>query len=215
MTEKIVVSDANVFIDLFSVGLLDSFFELPWEIHTTIPIVRELLDAELKASIETFEKSGKLSVHDVLQDSIEAMVPTNFKRVSARVSLADCSALYVSYSLGYILLTGDRILRRRAEAADIEVHGILYVIKSMVDVGIVSSEKAIEFLESLSKKNRRLPEQEIKSLVAELSVPSAESLQKQKTKEFLDEFSGMWAGEEYDDIERIICSRRSKPIPEL
>lgn len=33
--EKIVVSDTNIFIDLISVNLLDGFFSLPWEIHTT------------------------------------------------------------------------------------------------------------------------------------------------------------------------------------
>lgn len=33
--EIIVVSDTNIFIDLIEVGLLDKFFSLPWEIHTT------------------------------------------------------------------------------------------------------------------------------------------------------------------------------------
>ena len=33
--KKIVVNDTNVFIDLFNVGLLEGFFSLPWEIHTT------------------------------------------------------------------------------------------------------------------------------------------------------------------------------------
>lgn len=31
----IVVSDANIFIDLCNVGLLEDFFLLPWHIHTT------------------------------------------------------------------------------------------------------------------------------------------------------------------------------------
>ena len=33
--EIIVVSDTNVFIDLYSIGLLKEFFSLPWEVHTT------------------------------------------------------------------------------------------------------------------------------------------------------------------------------------
>lgn len=40
--EKIVVSDTNIFIDLISVNLLDGFFSLPWEVHTTDMIMKEL-----------------------------------------------------------------------------------------------------------------------------------------------------------------------------
>ncbi len=39
--EKVVVSDTNIFIDLISVNLLDGFFGLPWEIHTTDMIMKE------------------------------------------------------------------------------------------------------------------------------------------------------------------------------
>ena len=43
--EKIVVSDTNIFIDLISVSLLDGFFSLPWEIHNTDMIMKELKDS--------------------------------------------------------------------------------------------------------------------------------------------------------------------------
>ncbi len=39
--EMVVVSDTNIFIDLISVNLLDGFFGLPWEIHTTDMIMKE------------------------------------------------------------------------------------------------------------------------------------------------------------------------------
>lgn len=40
--KKIVVNDTNVFIDLFNVGLLERFFSLPWEVHTTEFVMLEL-----------------------------------------------------------------------------------------------------------------------------------------------------------------------------
>ena len=40
--EKVVVNDTNVFIDLYSIGLLDEFFSLPWEVHTTALVMLEL-----------------------------------------------------------------------------------------------------------------------------------------------------------------------------
>lgn len=33
--QRIVVNDINVFIDLLDIGLLDHFFQLSWEVHTT------------------------------------------------------------------------------------------------------------------------------------------------------------------------------------
>lgn len=50
--EKIVVSDTNIFIDLISVNLLDGFFSLPWEIHTTDMIMKELKDSNQKAVVD-------------------------------------------------------------------------------------------------------------------------------------------------------------------
>lgn len=41
--EKIVVNDTNIFIDLFNVDLLDEFFSIPWEVHTTRFVMLELL----------------------------------------------------------------------------------------------------------------------------------------------------------------------------
>lgn len=54
--EKIVVSDINIFIDLISVNLLDGFFSLPWEIHTTDMIMKELKDSNQKAVVDAFRQ---------------------------------------------------------------------------------------------------------------------------------------------------------------
>ena len=35
---EIIVNDTNIFIDLHSCGLLDSFFKLPYKVHTTVTI---------------------------------------------------------------------------------------------------------------------------------------------------------------------------------
>lgn len=53
---KIVVSDTNIFIDLISVNLLDGFFSLPWEIHTTDMIMRELKDSNQKVVVDAFRQ---------------------------------------------------------------------------------------------------------------------------------------------------------------
>lgn len=40
----IVVNDTNIFIDLISVDLLDEFFSMPIDIHTTDLVVHELTE---------------------------------------------------------------------------------------------------------------------------------------------------------------------------
>lgn len=62
--EKIVVSDTNIFIDLISVNLLDGFFSLPWEIHTTDMIMKELKDSNQKAVVDAFRQLGSLKVKE-------------------------------------------------------------------------------------------------------------------------------------------------------
>ncbi len=51
--ETVVVSDTNIFIDLISVDLLDEFFRLPFEIHTTDFIIHEL--KEIICSNQSFK----------------------------------------------------------------------------------------------------------------------------------------------------------------
>ena len=65
--EKIVVSDTNIFIDLISVNLLDGFFSLPWEIHTTDMIMKELKDSNQKAVVDAFRQLGSLKVEPTLK----------------------------------------------------------------------------------------------------------------------------------------------------
>ncbi len=60
--KKIVVNDANIFIDLQNVGLLEMFFLLPWEVHTTDFIMFELLKGGQKDTIATYESNGHLSI---------------------------------------------------------------------------------------------------------------------------------------------------------
>lgn len=56
--KTIVVNDTNVFIDLFSVGLLGVFFALPWEIHTTDFVMLELLREGQHAAVARYKETG-------------------------------------------------------------------------------------------------------------------------------------------------------------
>ena len=48
---EIVISDTNIFIDLWNIGLLERFCELPLSIHTTDFIIGELKTQGVKDAI--------------------------------------------------------------------------------------------------------------------------------------------------------------------
>lgn len=57
--QPLVVSDTNIFIDLWKIDLLDAFFQLPVEIHTTDFVINELTkgDIQIKSFIILIPKN--------------------------------------------------------------------------------------------------------------------------------------------------------------
>lgn len=62
MKVKIAVTDANIFIDLYNLGLTQSFFSLEFEIHTTSAVLFELY-AEQQEILQAYQSVGRLEVH--------------------------------------------------------------------------------------------------------------------------------------------------------
>lgn len=160
--EKIVVNDTNVFIDLLDVGLLDKFFLLPWEIHTTDFVMLELLREGQKETVEAYKHAGKFNVAEFDFDELMAInsLHKRFKE-NTNVSLTDCSVWYYAKQNNYTLLTGNRKLRNSAVNEGIEVRGIIHVFDKLVETGTIPSNIAAEKLALLKELNPRLPQTEI------------------------------------------------------
>ena len=161
--KQIVLNDTNIFIDLHDVGLLDEFFRLPWEVHTTDFVISELQQAEQQAAVSEFEVGGKLHV---VKFGFDEIVEINkLKQLygkNTNVSLTDCSVWYYAKQNGCTLLSGDCKLRNSAMSDGVDVKGILYVFDMLVGAGAISSEIASKKLTLLKAINPRLPENEIK-----------------------------------------------------
>jgi predicted nucleic acid-binding protein len=156
--KKIVVNDTNVFIDLYEVGLLDEFFSLPWEVHTTDFVMLELLKegqhdtvarykAEKRLIVPVFEAKEMLEIGNLFQQSLN----------KTNLSLTDCSVWYYAKKTGGRLLTGDGKLRKSAEGDNVKVSGILYIFDNLVEYEILDKKKAADLLEKLMQINMRLP----------------------------------------------------------
>ena len=62
ITEKIVISDTNILLDLLSQNMLEDFFSLPCDICTTDFVIGEIVQPVQQKVIDSFVRSRKLDV---------------------------------------------------------------------------------------------------------------------------------------------------------
>lgn len=159
----VVIHDANVLIDLHVGGLLDAFFRLGWENHTT----EAVLD-EVEQPMETFVKRGLLKVETLHGEDLVAIAVLR-ARQPRRVSIEDCSLLWLAERMRAALLTGDANLARCARDAKLTVHGTLWILDELVKAAILSSSEAQRAMERMREVGRRLPEAPSRERIARWS----------------------------------------------
>jgi len=74
------------------------------------------------------------------------------------LSTPDLFAFVATRNLDATLLTGDAGLRQVAEAQQVPLHGILWVLDEMVRIKIISTFEAADSLEHMLEAGTRLPE---------------------------------------------------------
>ena len=163
--ERIVISDANIFIDLISINLLAEFFLLPLEIMTTDFVLAEIEIPEQYEKLQFFVKSRKLSVVSFSYDDV-SKITTLQEKSSNNVSMADCSVWYCAKKNDGRLLTGDAKLRRVAEEDGICVSGILFIFDCLIEYGVLGEIDCAAKLDNLQEINKRLPNKECKKRIA-------------------------------------------------
>ena len=146
---KIGIADANIFIDIILLTLLDEFFSLPFEIWTTQSVLLELRDSQ-QALIHSFSDKQLLTIHDeAIDDSLH---------FSRSLTIADQSILSLAHSYQVICLSGDLPVRKWCNKYQIEVHGILWIFDELIYNEIITHQDALVHLTHLMSINDRLPE---------------------------------------------------------
>ncbi len=166
-TLKIAINDANLFIDLIEINLLESFFELPLFFHTTNLVLNEL-DIAQGEQIKLFVLKGKLKIRDLDREEIESLGLLAVQ--SRKLSIADLSLYFHAKELNYcMILTGDNKLKKEAQKQGFEVHGILWVFEKLVENKLIINDIAVEKLQELMRINMWLPLAECEKLLDKLS----------------------------------------------
>lgn len=121
----VIVNDASALIDIFKAGFLQEYSSLDWRL-----VLPDVVERELR-SLSHLDLVG-LGFEVVELDSEGVLAVKKLRDTHERLSVADSFALVVAESMpGSILLTGDRDLRRVAQARGVEVHGVLWLLDAL------------------------------------------------------------------------------------
>lgn len=149
MKVKIAVTDANIFIDLYDLGLTNSFFNIDLEINTTSSVLYEL-DFDQQKILQIYHSVGRLEVHNLQEQDFVEIYNENYPK---SLSEADKSVLHVANKINACVLSSDKTLRNYAKNKEIECHGMIWIFDKLVESEILSEKEAAIKLEQLISSN--------------------------------------------------------------
>ncbi len=125
----VVVNDASCLIDLKKGALLHVLLRLPYRFVVPLPIREEELLDFTEQDWRMLEDGG-LVTYDLPADEMAQVVA--LRREQSGLSANDCFALVTTTCQeNGILLTGDNLLRKVANARAVRVHGVLWIIDEL------------------------------------------------------------------------------------
>ena len=149
------IADANIWFDLSSGAILEAVFELPVQWHAP-----DLVLFELKSTPTADDLRQRGIVEVSLTGSQLQESQTLVLQEKERLSIADAALFVLARDNGWILVTGDRVMRELAAADAVECHGTLWLLDMLVESAILSPPSARRSLESMLLSGRRLPKAE-------------------------------------------------------
>lgn len=153
MTQRIYISDTNIWIDFGRAGLLDALFDLPFTYVSTDFVIDEL----------TFPDPEGLRQRGLVSEGLsEAEVAALFGLMAEHnnSSLADVSCYLLAKTKSLPLLTGGGRLRKQAQRDGLQVHGALWLLDQLIEHGVLMPPAAAVALQTMRDAGARLPEGE-------------------------------------------------------
>lgn len=157
---RLLITDANIFIDLANLNAIKWLFALPVEVHTSDVVWAEITAHHL--AIQPFP----LHIHEIEEAEMPALL--ELVQQHPQLGFADCSVLYLTAKLGGTCVTGDGALRKQVSNHGHEVRGILFIIEQFAQHKICTVNDCIDILHRLKQTNARLPLAEIDRMLDRL-----------------------------------------------
>lgn len=151
MPGKLIISDANVLIDMEVGELVEQMFRLDYEIGVPDALYHDELAAchacllDLGLCVLGLESAGVAYAAQLIQ---------RYRRPSRYDLLAAALARQEHCPL----LTGDGELRAVCQEQGIEVHGTIWLVGNLYDAELITAAEAREAYQRMMAGGRRLPE---------------------------------------------------------
>lgn len=156
MPARLIISDANILIDINAGGLLRSMFRLEFAFAVPDTLFEEELreyHANLRyLGLQTLELDG---------ETVEYAERLVQKYAVTGAGTNDLLTLALAWQEECPVLTGDPRLREAAENEKVEVHGTLWLVEQMVNAELIRPKRARQAYDSMRKAGRRLPWDEV------------------------------------------------------
>ena len=149
---KVAVKDANVFIDLEAMGLLNLWFELDITTLTSSLVVQELEAGGHENSLACIRAGQAIEAMITGEEMAGAFADFMDRFGQGGLSGADLSVIYLAIREEAMVLTGDRLLRTTANVVHQEVHGTLWIMDQLVEAGVLDTVVAAARLEALMER---------------------------------------------------------------
>lgn len=147
---QLLISDANILIDLEEGQVIEEIFSLPYEFTTPDALFYEELE-ELHGDLLKYG----LTLKSLTPESIDYL--ETITGIYLEPSRPDCMALALAQQEKCPLLTGDQNLKKSAKLEKVEVRGTLWLIEQLVCENIITLEKAHRAYELMEENGRWLP----------------------------------------------------------
>jgi predicted nucleic acid-binding protein len=160
MLKPLLISDANILIDLEDGGLIIELFKLPFQFY-----VPDMLFVD-----ELEEQHSYLLDHGLQLGELTPDAMAELEQLTQRYkqpSRYDCMALVLAKRQQCPLLTGGMALRKAAIKEQVDVKGTLWVVGELLNQQIISYPTAKAAYDKMKAKGRRLPWDKVKAQLQE------------------------------------------------
>ncbi len=160
---QLLISDANILIDLEDGDLITELFKLPFQFQVPDMLFADELEADHGYLLKHGLQLGELTPESMAE--VEILVQ-KYKQPSRY----DCFALVLAKQEDCPLLTGDQNLRKAAEQESVEVKGTLWIVEAMITHQVIGIDTARAAYARMKATGRRLPWQQAEARLSEKEV---------------------------------------------
>jgi len=163
-----ISSDTNVWLDFVNIDALQLPFRLPY----TYLMNEDAISDEMLSPEDLGKELLHLGLVSVEWTEADFYLSYELNRKYRRISIYDSTALAIAKNRKIVLLTGDKALRKAAQAEGVKVIGTIGILDELYQGRYIDQDKYKECLLRLLTLNGgkvRLPEREIISRLESVS----------------------------------------------